>query len=155
MGRTFVDAHATEQEDSADQYQHARRRVSWNTVLLDEVTFDSPIFQRGSDVSVGARTSPKVAGILKRARSRGGECNKETQRARQLHEQKLCRLLDRQVREEEGEEAEDQKPLKVDVGATLNNVWDAIFVSPLLDLVDKLKVTKKDEVNVHEPHYHY
>ena len=155
MGRAFVDAHSTEQEDSADQYQRASPRVSWNTVLLDEITFDSPIFQRRSDLSVGARASPKAAGILKRPRSSGGECNKDTQRARQLHEQKLCRLLDRQVREEEGEEAEDQKPLKVDVGATLNNVWDAIFVSPLLDLVDKLKVTKvakRDEVNVHEPH---
>ena len=147
MVSVFVDAHATEQEDSADQYQRSSR-LSWNAELTDEVTLDSPIFQRRSVSSVGApfwggdtRTSPKAAGILKRARSCGGECIKDTQRALLLREQKLCRLLDRQVREEE-EQAKDQKPLKVDVGATLNNMWDAIFVSPLLDLEDQLKVLR-------------
>ena len=133
--------------------------MSWNVKLTREVTLDSPIFQGRSVSSGGApwggdtRTSPKAAGILKRARSCGGECNKDTQRALLLHEQRLWRLLDRQC--EEAEQSEDQKPLKVDIGATLINVWDAVFVSPLLDLVAKLAVTKRDEVNVHEPHYCY
>jgi len=151
MSRVSFDVHATEQEDSADERQRPNR-LSWNAELTDEVTLDSPIFQRRS-VSWGGdtRTSPKATGILKRARSCGGEC-KDTQRALLLREQKLCRLLDRQMREEE-QQAKDQKPLKIDVGATLNNVWDAIFISPLLGLVDQLKVTKGDEVTVLEAAY--
>jgi len=139
----MVDAHATEQQDSGVPSQRSSR-LSWNVELTDEVTLDlidERVFQRRSVSFVGspeggdAPGSPKTAGILKRALD---ECNQEPANNQVRRFQKLERLLERQVREEE----EQVKPLKIDVGATLNNVWGAIFVSPLLDLVDKLKVSK-------------
>eukprot|EP00290_Baffinella_frigidus_P004389 CAMPEP_0180178530 /NCGR_PEP_ID=MMETSP0986-20121125/38475_1 /TAXON_ID=697907 /ORGANISM="non described non described, Strain CCMP2293" /LENGTH=347 /DNA_ID=CAMNT_0022131425 /DNA_START=214 /DNA_END=1255 /DNA_ORIENTATION=- len=153
-----------------------------------------------------APSSPKSAGILKRGRSSpttDGENDKDTLRGIVVREQKLDRMLDRQVADGEdkvkkrGERLDrlldqqiregewlpparptttfDKPAREVDVGATLSTVWDSIFVkepgmdsrtsppweagtspprgakpgvwdtlfvAPLFDLVDKLKVDK-------------
>ena len=135
-----------------------RKSLTWNATLAVEATFDSAIFQRrscpatlGPEGVDGPPRSAKAAGILRGARS----CSIVSSKKAQLHSllngtaairmrtERLDRLLDRQIREEQ---AAERAGLNVDIGATINNVWDAVFVSPLLGLVGQFKTsTREDE----------
>ncbi|KAJ1468030.1 hypothetical protein T484DRAFT_1985176 [Baffinella frigidus] len=102
--------------------------------------------------------SPKATGILKKARSGADDCgcqsDKDAARGLLLREQKLDRLLERQLREESTFDAgKKPKERDVDIGETVKNVWDAIFVLPLTDLVDKLNVSKGTNAEQPAPHY--
>jgi len=186
--------------------------LTWHTTLAVVEERFVPISQQRPvpPVQLGgghdAPSSPKSAGILKRGRSSpttDGENDKDTLRGIVVREQKLDRMLDRQVADGEdkvkkrGERLDrlldqqiregewlpparptttfDKPAREVDVGATLSTVWDSIFVkepgmdsrtsppweagtspprgakpgvwdtlfvAPLFDLVDKLKVDK-------------
>jgi len=93
-----------------------------------------------------ARSCSLVSGDGKKAGKQAGDGKKAQldsllngTAAIKMRTERLDRLLDQQIlAEQAAERTEYTEPLlggKVDVGATLTNVWDAVFVSPLLGLI--------------------
>jgi len=128
---------------------YATKTLSWNTERI--VEFDTAILHRRScplraDGGTHGPTrwlegcasppSPDTSpGILRRSRSVSESgASGLTERAVKLREEKLSRLLDIQIREDQ------ERGLRtLDIGSALTNVWDTVVVSPLLEMVNTFK----------------
>jgi hypothetical protein len=142
----------------ARELQVIKKSLSWKDVLTVEEPVHSPVLRRQSapvDELQSIKRSLSWSGILRTcsapkegapfagAISPGGS-SWSKERALQLREERLSRLMDRQITETE-QTRQRRRPPSVEIWAPLRNALDTLVVSPLRDIAVSLTMSPSND----------